>query len=85
MLVLQSKKKICVCGEGFRENMVFGFILRVVVGSKMAKDVGYPNKDGLLLCADPRGLFLNALLRCRCSVKVKPVCSTVSLVLSSRL
>lgn len=45
-----------MCGGGFRENMVFGFILRIVMGSKMPKDVGYPNEDGLLLCADP-GVF----------------------------
>ena len=71
-----------VCGG---ENTIFGFILRIVVGSKVPKKVGCRHKDGEFLCTNPTGLLLNASLRCRCSVKVNQICSTVFLVLRSRL
>lgn len=70
-------------GGDFRENTASGFILRIVAESKIPKEAGNPNKDGVLLSADPRDLFLNASLRCRCLVKVNQICSTASLVLKA--
>lgn len=35
------------------------FILRIVEGNKMPKDIGCPDKDGISsFCTDPKGLFL---------------------------
>lgn len=42
-----------VYSGGFRENTTSGFVLRIAAESKMPKEVGYPNKDGVLLSDDP--------------------------------
>ena len=63
---LPKSSKQCVFGVGFRENIIFGFILRVVVGSKVSEEVGCPKKEEVL-SMDPRGLFLNASLRVKVS------------------
>lgn len=39
-----KQNKVCVW-QGLKENTLFDFILRVVDGEKMPKDVGCPSKD----------------------------------------
>lgn len=63
---LPKSSKKYIFGMGFRENIIFGFILRVVAGSKVSKEVGCPKKEEVL-AMDPRGLFLNASLRVKVS------------------
>lgn len=45
---LPKSSKQRVFGVGFRENIVFGFILRVAAGSKVSEEVGCPKKEEVL-------------------------------------
>lgn len=54
---LPKSSKHCVFGVGFRENIIFGFILRVVAGSKSIR--GRVSKESTF-SMDLRSLFLNA-------------------------